>query len=260
MACKICDGAMEPVLTGRVLQKYDVTYHRCTTCGLVQTDEPFWLEEAYGSAIASVDLGPISRAVRNARIVETLLLTSFDVEGRYIDWGAGYGVFVRMMRDLGYDFRWRDQHCENLFATHFVADPQIKHELLTTFEVFEHLPDPVKGVEEMLTHADSIFFSTTLAPAEGIKDWWYLTPETGQHITFYTLDALHRLGDRHGLKLYSNGHDYHLFTRKRVRWRLFQAAVRDGTAAALLRPVLRRRAGKTSLLEKDWAAVSGWKV
>ena len=260
MPCKICGEATSSVLQGRLLGKYDVEYHSCGGCGLVQTDAPFWLEEAYSRAIASVDLGPISRAMLNARIVETLLLTSFDPKSRYIDWGAGYGVFVRIMRDLGYDFYWSDEHCENLFAQHFVADPTARYELLTTFEVFEHLSDPVAGLESMLAKADNVFFSTVLVPPGGIKDWWYLTPETGQHITFHTRESLKRLGERFGLRLLSNGRDYHLFTRKPVRWRPFEAAVRDGRLARLLRAGLRRRWNKQSLLSSDWAAVSGWNV
>ena len=260
MACKICGGGAETVLRGRVLTKYDVDYHRCTVCGFVQTDEPFWLDEAYSSAIADADLGTVSRALLNTRIVETLLLTSFDPKTSYLDWGAGYGLFVRMMRDRGYDFRWSDQHCANLFAQHFVADPGKTYELLTTFEVFEHLPDPVARLGEMLSHAESVFFSTTLIPPQGIEGWWYLTPETGQHVSLYTREALRRLGEKHGLTLYSNGFDYHLLTRKRVRWRLFSAAVRDRLPALVLRKALRRRWGKESLLRRDWAAVSGWDV
>ena len=51
IACKICQGETATVFSKMVLGKHEVAYHRCGSCGFVQTDEPFWLEETYASVI-----------------------------------------------------------------------------------------------------------------------------------------------------------------------------------------------------------------
>ena len=49
------------------------------------------------------------------------------------------------MRDKGYDFYWQDIYSKNLYATDFEYTKNTKYEMLTAYEVFEHLPDPRIG-------------------------------------------------------------------------------------------------------------------
>jgi hypothetical protein len=58
-----------------------------------------------------------------------------------MDFGGGYGMFVRLMRDLGFDLYWQDKSCKHLFAAELEVRevPSRKSEFLTTFDVFEHL-------------------------------------------------------------------------------------------------------------------------
>ena len=51
--CKICDSNSHYFATAKVLQKYNVDYFQCSNCGFVQTEEPYWLDEAYSEAIRS---------------------------------------------------------------------------------------------------------------------------------------------------------------------------------------------------------------
>ena len=60
MQCKVCGKPTAPLFKKLVLRKYDVQYHQCPSCGFIQTEEPYWLEEAYSSAISDLDLGPIN--------------------------------------------------------------------------------------------------------------------------------------------------------------------------------------------------------
>ena len=66
----------------------------------------------------------------------------------FLDFGGGYGVFTRWMRDEGYDFFHYDQHCPNLFAPGHEADisGSVRYELATAFEVFEHIVELAKTV------------------------------------------------------------------------------------------------------------------
>jgi hypothetical protein len=173
-----CRAASTPTFAAKILGKYDTVYYRCGSCGFMQTEEPHWLKESYASAINEIDLGPVSRAISGAKLIEGLILSSFDKDASFIDYGAGYGLLVRLMRDRGFDFCWRDLHCENLFAKHFVAKPVMKFELLTAFEVFEHLDDPLSEIQTVRT-SDNLLFSTLLVPerVQIASDWWYFGPE-----------------------------------------------------------------------------------
>ena len=135
------------MFTAKVLGKYDCVYLRCGSCGFMQTEAPHWLGESYASAINEIDIGPVNRAMIGSRQVEGIILSCFDSAAKFVDYGAGYGVLVRLMRDRGFDSIGKICICANLFAKHFVASPGGKYELLTAFEVFEHLEDPLAEIE-----------------------------------------------------------------------------------------------------------------
>jgi len=262
MQCKICGSPTEFVFKGKILKKYDVDYFRCPNCDFMQTEEPYWLSESYVSAISDLDLGPVNRAVTGARIVESVIVSFFNPNARFIDWGGGYGVFTRLMRDMGYDFYWRDAYCENLFAKQFVAKEESGYELMTSFEVFEHLVQPMAEIEAMLKLSPNILFSTHLPPTrlQSATDWWYLTPEHGQHVAIYSRQSLEFIAARFGLHLASDGFTLHLLSQKPVSKRIFNAIARDGRASQVIRSVGRRKLQKGSLLIQDFRAVTGWNV
>ena len=260
MQCKVCGSPSDFVFKGTILQKYEVSYYRCPKCDFMQTEEPYWLAESYSSAISDLDLGPVNRAITGARIVESIILLAFDPNAKFIDWGGGYGVFTRLMRDMGYDFYWRDAYCQNLFAKHFVADADSGYELMTSFEVFEHLVQPMSEVEAMLKLAPNILFTTQVPPARltAATDWWYLTPEHGQHIAIYSVPALNQIAKTFGLHLSTDGTALHLLSQKPVADRMFKLIARDGRASKVMRSIRRRKLRKGSLLMDDFRAVTGW--
>lgn len=223
MACKICGSRTEVAFEKLVLNKYPVQYHRCTSCSFMQTDEPVWLAEAYEDAINETDIGLVSRNKLFSELVTAQLsLLGYDRRQRFLDYGGGYGMFVRMMRDSGYNFFSYDQYCDNLYSDKFVdPDPGIskfRYEAITAFEVFEHLTDPIHELEKLLARTDTILFSTELSSTcrGSLKDWWYVMPEHGQHIAFYHVDTLKYIAGKYGLRLYTNGHTLHMLTRKRL--------------------------------------------
>lgn len=262
MQCKICRSETAPAFTAKMLGKYDATYFRCGSCGFMQTDEPHWLAEAYSSAINEIDLGPINRAIAGSKLIEGLILGCFNHEAKFIDYGAGYGVLVRLMRDRGFDFYWHDLYCDNTFARHFVAKPGMKFELLTAFEVFEHLVDPLAEVETMLGYSGNLLFSTDLVPEriQSAADWCYFGPDHGQHIAFYTIAALQVVARRFNLHLATNGTNMHLLSKTKISDRRFRFFARETIGSLLVRQLLRRRMRKQSLLMDDFRAVSGYSV
>jgi len=144
----------------------------------------------------------------------------FNPDGKFIDYGGGVGVFVRMMRDKGFDFYLYDKYADNLFAKFFnISELDNECELLTCFEVFEHLSAPLCEIENMLNYSKTIFFSTELQPNKEIAsadDWSYFGPIGGQHIAFYTYDTLAFIARKFNLNLYSDGKNIHIFTNRNL--------------------------------------------
>lgn len=218
MLCKICGSTSAIFASAELLQKYEVSYFRCQSCGFVQTEEPYWLAEAYSKPINDSDTGIIARNTHNARVVSAVLRLCLNSHGRYLDHGGGYGILVRMMRDRGFDFYREDKYCQNLFASGFdIADAGTdRFDMLTAFEVAEHFVDPGQEMRSLLKKSDAILFSTELIAEDPPQPaaWWYYGLHHGQHISFYTRKSLQRLADQNGL-LYCNRGSMHLFTRTR---------------------------------------------
>lgn len=225
--CNICKNASKYLFNKKLLNKYEVAFFQCENCKFIQSEKPYWLDEAYSSAIADLDIGLVYRNVFWAPVVENILKKNFHRNEKFIDFGGGYGLFVRLMRDRGLDFYRQDIYCENVFAKYFdVTEIKItkKFEVLTAFEVFEHLTDPIREILEMFKLSDSVLFSTELQPStfktnitkRKLIDWHYFTPETGQHVSLYHLETLKYIADKLGKKLFTDGQYLHLFTDKNI--------------------------------------------
>jgi hypothetical protein len=76
----------------------------------------------------------------------------------------------------------------------FEASPALMGccEVVTAFEVFEHLADPLGGIEEMLAYSRHLLFTTELVrDTIPLPDnWWYYGTEHGQHLSFFSLESL----------------------------------------------------------------------
>lgn len=220
MNCKICNQNTSEIFKTMVLKKHDVSYYQCSSCKFVQTSEVHWLQEAYENAITSLDIGLINRNLYLQEQIPPIINHCFSNAKTMLDFGGGYGIFVRMMRDKGYDFYRQDIYCDNLFAKHFdILDwPDKKIDVVTAFEVFEHLENPLEEIGKMLSYSGNIIFSTTLLPSDisTFKDWWYVSPETGQHIAFYSEKSLRFIANKSNLHFYTNHNNLHFFSKEKV--------------------------------------------
>ena len=246
MKCKICEADSHHFARGTVLGKYDVNYFQCSHCGFVQTEEPYWLDEAYSQPIASSDVGLAYRNLSFSQFTKNLLFNFFNHQENFLDYGGGYGLFVRLMRDAGFDFYWFDKFCQNLFAQGFEIDETENNqfELVTAFEVFEHLVHPITELEDILKKSRNILFSTELLPESNPKpdEWWYYVLHEGQHIAIYTPKSLAIIAAKFNLNLYSNGSSLHLLTEKELPDNVFEQLAKGELAAV----------NKESLLQNDY--------
>ena len=254
--CRICGTRSEFFDEAKILQKYLVAYFRCDTCGFVQTEEPYWLGEAYASAISRLDTGILDRNISNRRITTAILNLLFPKAQRSLDFGAGHGIFVRLMRDSGFDFSWQDLYATNDYARGFEYDKTKVYDFLTAFEVLEHLADPLDELSSMMSLSPNVFVSTEILPepAPKVSDWWYYGANGGQHISFFTSESLHLIARKFGRHLFSCG-AYHLFTTEPKNKSLFRLAVTK-RAARVLNAFYRR----PSLTKSDFDCLSASNV
>ena len=207
-SCLLCGASMRASFTATVLGRHEVRYWSCPACGHFRTEKPYWLEQAYSRAIAGADTGLVMRNLGIARQLACVLHEFFDHAGTYLDTAGGTGLLTRLMRDVGFDFRWEDPYCENVLAHGFDAAPGgAGYEAVTAFEAIEHMQDPLGFVRGCLerSRTRTLIFSTELFEgAEPPRDWWYFAFPTGQHISFFSRRTLEQLAARLGVTFLSH--------------------------------------------------------
>lgn len=250
MNCKICQSETSDFGEAILMGRHTACYRRCGDCGFIFASDPYWLDEAYSSAITCSDIGTVSRTESCSLATKAVIDLFYHSTSSFLDYGAGYGMFVRRMRDLGYNFSAYDVHCRNMFAEEFALERlDGKHfDLTTAFEVLEHLEEPMDLIGKIFAHTDNLLVTTEIVPepAPRLSNWWYFAPEHGQHISFYTRKTLSIIAAKWNRSFYSNN-NLHLFSLKPVNNFLFQRATRTRNAQWL--GLWRRR---KSLLEEDF--------
>ncbi len=228
--CNICGMPIIPIFSGKILKKFEVQYYECPNCGYVCTEDPFWLQESYKNSINLTDTGMLSRNICLSKITSCIIFLFFKKDGKYLDYGGGYGILTRLMRDFGFNFYCLYPYTKNLFAKGFEYQENIANiEVITSFENFEHFTNPQDDLAKIFSISDNIIFSTEILPhpIPLPEEWWYYGLEHGQHISFYSLRTLQTIAKSSGLNLYSYN-NLHCFTRKKINKALWKLVCKFG--------------------------------
>lgn len=218
--CSICNCSSEKAFEHILLNKYVVNYFKCHNCEYLATENPYWLNEAYTDAVANTDTGIFMRNNIFSQQVAALLIllnnAPYCFEQQYLDYAGGYGIFVRLMRDLGFKFFWMDKYCDNIFSKSYEGNLNRTYSIVTSFEFIEHTVNPMEEIKNIFDKTDTWIFSTELLPSS-IPDinWWYYSFNTGQHISFFSHKTFENIAIQLNLNYYCFG-GLHVLTRNKI--------------------------------------------
>jgi SAM-dependent methyltransferase len=197
--CEIARGLQVLPLSG-----IPVYYHRCRSCGFIFTTafdgftKSDFADVIYNAEYAKVD--PDFAEIRpraNAGMLAEMFGGTPSL--RVLDYGGGNGRTAEELRAHGL----QNVTTYDPFVPAHSARPDGKFDLVISFEVMEHAPDPRRTMRELdsfLQPGGLILFSTLLQPADidivGL-DWWYAAPRNG-HVSLHSRRSVSKLVEPYG--------------------------------------------------------------
>jgi len=202
LTCRLCGSPTHAIFSKQVLHRHEVQFQQCDHCGATQTEKPYWLAEAYVPENEMFDTGQVTRSLINAAVLNTLLpLCGLGSPGngpRIVDYGCGSGLFVRTMRDIGWDVWGYDRYSQPRLALGFQT-PTFKHfDVMNLCEVVEHFDEPRAYFDEIFETKPKVVVIQTGMANQVTPDWDYITAEHGQHIFFLSPKTLAWLCQTYG--------------------------------------------------------------
>ena len=245
--CRLCAGEVRRDFELSVLARHRVGYHVCRNCSSLQTDPPYWLDEAYSSNLSDLDTGAVQRTLKNLSVCWSIARL-FGVHN-VLDFGGGDGLLCRLMRDYGLNCYVQDKYARPTYAQAYVEPDFSVPDMVTAFEVLEHFARPGEEIVALFRARPKLVLVSTLLYTGQGRDWWYLSPESGQHVFFYSPDAIRQLAARFGYAALI-GSTYILFAQPELL-----SGLRRRLAALLLRGSVNALVRATmQLLPADGAA------
>ncbi|MCW5625784.1 MAG: class I SAM-dependent methyltransferase [Burkholderiales bacterium] len=200
-----------------------VPYFRCPDCGFLFSNcLDGWSHDRIQAEIYNADyvlVDPDFVSVRPSSNAEFLSasLHAHRSRLRVLDYGGGDGMLTDLLVRAGFDATSFDPF-------HRSADaPNGPFDLITAFEVIEHVPDPKRlfgELSKLLKDDGVLLFSTLIQPADiesmGLG-WWYAAPRNG-HVSLHTRASLARSTATLGWTLASFDDNLHAAWRQRPCW------------------------------------------
>ena len=255
--CPICHTESTHFSTLAIRDGITGEYYSCNSCKFIYAENPNWLEGSFTDALNSLDIGSVDRCNIVADFVE-VLANSLKVDNpKVLDWGGGYGLLTRILRDRGIRCAHYDPYTEPLFAENTALQTGTRFDLIVLSEVMLHMTDPVSTLTELLKFSDNIMFTAVIAPPDITPDWWYFMPDTGQHVAIFSQKTIPELGAALKVNTLSDKQFFHLVAKDQpgvlTRLLFTKRFIPFGVAALLYlkRQAMRALGKSNSLLQND---------
>ena len=216
--CRLCFGHLFCKFKLTVLCKYSVQYFICASCGSLQTEYPYWLDEAYSdNALSRLDTGAAQRSINN--FAASYIVSSLYKANNVLDFGGGDGLLCRLLRDYEINCFVKDRYAHPTYAQGYVEQDFEFPDLVLGFEVLEHFANPSIELDELFRGGvGALLLSTSIYNNED-EEWWYLAPGSGQHVFFYSKRALEFMASKYGYSLALSG-GFIIFAKDKSRFKL----------------------------------------
>lgn len=199
-----------------------VYYVLCSKCGFCFTPELVtWKLEEFEARIYNdeyifvdpdyIEIRPRANA---ANLVSMFGDRAHSI--KHLDYGGGSGLLANLLRESN----WQSVSYDPFVDRNLKVAQLGKFDLLTAFEVFEHVPDVLELMSNLrsLLSPNGLVLFTTLLSDGNIKpnqriNWWYASPRNG-HISLYSKKSLGILARNNGFNVGSFSNGFHaLFTK-----------------------------------------------
>jgi hypothetical protein len=257
IACSICSSECRQSFNVKIQNKFDADLYTCTKCGFSFYPNQDWIKGSFSDELNSLDLGSVGRVLLACDFLSEFINSEKLTNATFLDYGGGYGLQTRIMRDRGFNFKNFDPHTQPLFSKFFTGEPSGRYDLVSLIEVSLHFENPVAEFTKLMELGDYLVFTSVVPDKDFGPDWWYITGESGQHIAFYPLRSLKEIANQSGVLFSSDGKLFHVFHKKplriktrillRSRYLIFAFAVIRNAAIYFMKALGRNK----SLLQQD---------
>lgn len=237
--CPVCNSASFPYdavdfnksceeLRGKFLSPsgLSILYYRCTHCGFCFSPEiARWSltefeERIYNKDYVVVDPDYVDARPRANAKVLAQMFSNRALSFRHLDYGGGKGLLSSQLSQLG----WQSCSYDPFVDRETRTDQIGKFDLVTAYEVFEHVPDPKKLMNDLsgLINPDGIILFSTLISDGQLTPyhrltWWYASPRNG-HISLFSRQSLSILAENNGFRFGSFPDGFHCMWRSVPPW------------------------------------------
>jgi len=219
-SCEEARGIFSP-LSGR-----PVYYSYCNNCTFTfAPDFKNWSEKDFLDNIYNdkyIDVDPDYLVIRPQANFNAVT-KAFDEHKdhiKHLDYGGGNGCLSRLLQEKG----WKSQTYDPFPCNNTNLKDLGKFNLITAFEVFEHVPDVnslMSNLTELMDNPCLTLFSTLVSDGN-IKpnnriNWWYASPRNG-HISLFSKKSLVLLGKKNKLSFGSFSDGSHCYINQIPFW------------------------------------------
>ena len=90
-----------------------------------------------------------------------------------------------------------DKYATPTYAQSFLTQSFEKTEMYLAFEVLEHFSNPEHEIDKLFNHRPNAILVSTELYRNQRKSWWYFSPESGQHLFFYSKKAFEYIAQKY---------------------------------------------------------------